>query len=133
MDRRDIYEVRPAGMDQYLASYGWHFSKKMYEWAVSMMSSRTGEKITPVAKEEFDSMMQRYGSTTLVYKGYDALYVFAMAKADFLGSSLQTEQQACRFVRDYLEDKDGYDGVTFTRFYADCIAKGMPILWEEMM
>lgn len=119
-------------MEQYLAAYGWHFSKKMYEWALSLMKSRSGDEIQPESKEDFETTMKRYGIVA-PYKGYDALYVFAMAKADFMGSSLQNEQQALRFVHDYLEDEDGYDGVAFTRFYADCIAKGEPILWEEMM
>ena len=37
MARFDMYEKKPAGMDNYLSNYGWHFSKKMCEWAISMM------------------------------------------------------------------------------------------------
>ena len=32
-----------------------------------------------------------------------------------------------------IDDEDGYDGLPFTRYYADTIGSGTPILWEEMM
>ena len=31
------------------------------------------------------------------------------------------------YIKDYVDDKDGYDGLPFTRFYADCIGSGTPI------
>ena len=66
-------------------------------------------------------------------KGYDAVYVAAMAKSDYYGSSITTDMQYLKFIADYMDDKDGYDGIAFTRFYADCLAKGIPILWEDML
>lgn len=66
-------------------------------------------------------------------KGYDAAYVFNMAKSDYLGSAIMDEAHLAKFVKDYLDDKDGFDGIAFSRFYADCLAKGVPILWEEMI
>ena len=33
--RLDVYDYFPDGMTDYLSIYGWHFSKKMCEWAVS--------------------------------------------------------------------------------------------------
>ena len=37
------------------------------------------------------------------------------------------------FVRDYIDDSDGYDGLPFTRFLADCIGRGKPVIWEDMI
>ena len=34
---------------------------------------------------------------------------------------------------DYIDDVDAYPGMPFTRFYADCIGSGTPILWEEAL
>ena len=36
------------------------------------------------------------------------------------------------FVRDYIDDSDGYDGLPFTRFLADCIGSGKPVIWEDI-
>lgn len=132
MDRLDINERKPAGMEAYLSAYGWHFSKKMYEWALSMMKDRSGNKVPPMKKDDVDSVLSS-ASIAVDYMGYDGPYVMAMAKSDYYGSSITSESQLAKFVGDYLHDKDGYDGVAFTRFYADCIGKGIPVLWEEMM
>ena len=32
-----------------------------------------------------------------------------------------------------MYDVDAYNGMPFTRFYADCIGSGNPIMWEQMM
>lgn len=56
-----------------------------------------------------------------------------MAKADFLGSSIPDETHLAKFIKDYVDDKDAYDGMPFTRFYADCIGSGTPIIWSEML
>lgn len=38
-----------------------------------------------------------------------------MAKADFMGSSLVNEQQVAKYIKDYLDDVDGYDEIAMTR------------------
>lgn len=83
--------------------------------------------IIPWTKDEVDSLLTRYG--LIIYKdyGYDYVYVANMAKADFMGSSIIDEQHIALFVKDYIDDGDGYKTVAFTRFYADCIGKGLPI------
>ena len=60
MDRIDYYDIRPAGMDAYLATHGRHFSKSMLEWAVSMMEGRNGNKIKVLDRKKFDDMMNIY-------------------------------------------------------------------------
>ena len=82
------------------------------------------DKITPYTKENLDSMMSANGITIDNNIGYDALYVLNMAKADFHGTSITEESRLARYVKDYLDDPDGYDGIAMTRFYADCIGKG---------
>ena len=32
-----------------------------------------------------------------------------------------------------ITDGDAYEGMPFTRFYADCIGSGTPIIWEDML
>lgn len=132
MDRLDMYERKPSGMEEYLSNYGWHFSKAMCMWAISMMKDRKGERVKPRDKAEIEELLKANGMAVDT-KGYDIVYVYAMAKADYGGSSITDEARLAKFVGDYLSDPDGYDGIAFTRFYADCIAKGIPIQWDDML
>ena len=64
---------------------------------------------------------------------YDALYVINMGKADFYESSITTDNYLAKFVKDYLDDEDGYDGIAFNRYLADCARKGIVIKWDKML
>lgn len=105
-------------------------SKGLYEWAVARMKGRAGN-FTPMDRAACENMLKRYGIDVTKYNGYDCLYVINMARADYWGSSITDEQHLAMFVRDYLDDPDGYDEVAMTRFYADCIGKGEMPDWEE--
>jgi hypothetical protein len=61
------------------------------------------------------------------------MFVFHMAKSDYWNSSITDERQLLQYVKDYIDDCDGYDGLPMTRFYADCIGSGTPIMWEDMI
>lgn len=124
-------------MEEYLSMYGWHFSKKMCAWAVSMMSHKESpnglSSIQMLDHDAVKELLHRNGVDLRNVIGYDADYVLHMAKADYFGSSIADEQHLSLFVKDYLEDADGYDEVAFTRFYADCIGKGEIIPWEDVI
>lgn len=123
-------------MEKYLGFYGWHFSKRMCDWAVSKMYKEVDGKkeyITPYTKEDLDAFLERQKIKLENKVAYDYVYVANMAKADFLGSSIPDETHLAKFIKDYVDDKDAYDGMPFTRFYADCIGSGTPIIWSEML
>lgn len=131
---KEIYEQKPAAMRDYLSNYGWHFSKRMAEWAASMMRDRSGNPIKPYTKESLETLLKTYGIELKTQHPYDALYVANMCKADFLGSSITDEAHLARFVSDYINDKDGYEGQAFVRFYADtCVKDDCTIYWEDML
>ena len=123
----------PSGMREYLNYYGWHFNKKLCDFAVSHMIISGGNKLDPISKESVEQMLGRYGITLEKCKGYDAVFVANMAKADYYGSSIPSEDYLARFVKDYIDDPDGYDGLPMTRFFADVIGKGVVIDWEDML
>lgn len=134
LDSRDKY---PSGMEDYLAFNGWHFNKKMCDWAVSKMYkiniAKRKEYISPYTKETVENLLKANNIKLDNEVGYDAVYVANMAKADFYGSSISDDAHLAKFIKDYLDDPDGYDGIVFTRFYADCIGSGTPIMWEDML
>lgn len=134
MDRLDYYEITPKGMDAYLASHGRHFSKPMLEWAVSMMRDAKDNKIPVPEKKKVDEKLNSYGVELERDKGYyDPIYVWCMAKSDYLGSSLRDEEQLAKFVKDYIDDPDGNPTRAFDEFYINCVAKGIDIPWGDMI
>lgn len=131
--RLDMYDDMPSGLKQYLSYYGWHFNKKLCDFAVSKMRKAGGIKINPYTKEGLEQSLKAHGIEIKQAKGYDCVFVANMAKADYMGSSISDEIHLLRFVKDYIDDPDGYDGLPMTRFFADVIGKGIVINWEDML
>lgn len=132
--RLDSRSVFPEGMEEYLSFNGWHFSKKMCQWAVSRMykeSNGKKEKIIPITREQLEELFKKQNIQIEV--DYDALYIANMCKADFLGSSIPNDSLLAKYVEDVIGDPDGYDGMPFTRFYADCIGSGTNIPWSDVL
>lgn len=131
----------PDGFADYMATYGEHFSKKMCEWAVGMMKVEkendkgelVEERLEPWSKEDVEDLLKRNGVELYNDKGYDKVYVANMCKADYLGKSVPSDADAAEFVKDTLDDPDGYDGKVFNRFMMDCMGKDIPIMWEDML
>lgn len=128
----------PSGMKLYLESYGFHFSKKLYEWAVSKMKVKdeaTGKekKLEPWSKDEVDDMLKANGITIEHDKGYDVAYVANMLKADFYKKSLVDEAHLCKHIKCYLDDIDGDPCRAFDEFFATCIGKGIPVIWSDVI
>lgn len=132
--RLDQYDTMPSGLQEYLSYYGWHFNKKLCEFATSKLLSRMGNtKVVPYTKEAVEQLLKNHGITIQKAQGYDCVYVANMAKASYLGSSLQDETRIAKFVKDYIDDQNGYEGIVMTRFFADIIGKGIVVDWEDMI
>lgn len=128
----DTYDMIPPDMRAYLANYGWHFSKKAYEYAASMMRNKEG-RVKPYTKEEVAALLESYGIQLRDGVNYDAVYVATMCKADYLNSSVPDEAHLAIFVRDTIEDEDAADGVTMRRWYASMVGAGEPVYWDELL
>lgn len=89
--------------------------------------------ISVLSKESVDRILQKNGLELSTKIGYDYVFVANMCMADYLGSSIPDEQHLALFVKDYIDDPDGYPELPFTRFYADCIGSGKPINWEDLI
>lgn len=132
MKSLDDYDGRPREMTQYLQYNGWHFNRRMCEFAVSNMYKK-GKKLEMLSKEQVDQLLKNSNITLKNNQLWDYVYVANMAKADFFGSSLTSDSQVAMFIRDYIDDEDAYDGMPFSRYYIDTVKKGIPIDWEEML
>lgn len=130
------YDIKPEGLINYLRYNGPHFNKKLFEFAISNMTVRSGStqvKLSPFSKEQIDNILRVNGIKLENNQLYDYLYVANMCKADFWGSSITSESQLAKYVKDVIDDVDGYDGIVFNRWYADMCRKGIVIDWEEMV
>jgi hypothetical protein len=85
------------------------------------------DKIVPYTKSNLDDLLKSNNISIENNIGYDGVFVLNMAKADFHGSAIADELHLIKYVKDYLDDVDGYDGIALTRFYADSIGKGEAI------
>lgn len=131
--RESLEYIIPDDMMTYLSHNGRHFSKKMYEFAVSNMYKENNQRIQPINKEIFNTKMKQYGIKLENDVLYDGCYVWSMCAADFLGKSVIDEQHQAYYVKDLIDDPDAVDGQIFNRFYADMCLQGIPIDWEYML
>lgn len=134
----DMYDERPREMTAYLRNYGWHFNKKMCEFAVSLMkkvnpSTGKKERIEPLTKQKVDDLLSTYGVKLENNVLYDYIYVANMCKADLFKSSVPDEAHLALYIKDVIDDVDAPDGTTMRRWYATMMGGGEPIEWEEML
>lgn len=128
----DIYDELPEDMKVYLRYNGRHFNRRLLDVAVSGMETKDGP-LKPITKDNWEQLLTQYGIKidNSVATIYDQLYAANMCKADYLGSSIPDELHLCKYVKDVLDDVDGYDGLVFNRWYADMCRKGLSIDWYE--
>jgi len=130
------FDEMPEAMIAYMRHYGPHFNRKLFEFAVSLMTKEQNGKetrITPYSKEQVKNLLGSNGITLRNDQLYDSAYVACMCKADFLGSSITDEKHLAMYIKDVIDDPDGYDGIVFNRWYADMCYTGVAIDWEEML
>ncbi len=133
MKALDSYDVLPSGMREYVSNYGFHFSKRACEYAISKMRGKGSERIEMMPKEQLDELMSRYGVEIKNKFGYDYVFVFHMAKADYYKSSIPDEQHMVVFVKDYIDDEDASEETPFRRWLATMVGNGQPIDWEDII
>ena len=123
---RAIYEDENHGM----------FSKRLAEWAISMMETEDAngvmKKIMPRKLEDVKEVMKE---NKIAYPDafcYTAWYLFNMAVADY-PKSLTTDEQRALFVDETLCDPDGMPENVLDCFVAKMCNAGVPIYWEEFL
>lgn len=127
----------PEDMKTYLSYYGMNFSKKLYEFAVSNMRRESAdgkmEKVKPITADELKTLLSKHKIEIEHNDLYNALYLAAMVKADYWGSSIEDEEHLAKYIEDTLCDVDAAEGQVLARFLADCSVGGCIIYWEDMI
>lgn len=127
----------PEDMKTYLSYYGMNFSKKLYEFAVENMRRESAdgklERVKPMTLDELKSLLSKYKIEIDNNDIYNALYLAAMVKSDYWGSSIEDEEHLAKYIEDTLCDVDASEGQVFARYLADCSVGGCIIYWESMI
>ena len=131
----DTYEdiMMPIEMRSYLRNYGFAFSKKACEWAVSLMRGRNKEKIEFKDKEKVYEILKKYGITLEHDNGYNAVYIYHQGLSDLLKSSVPDEQRLAMYVKDMIDDEDLPGSNCFRQWLSNCDAKGIAVEWEDIL
>ena len=125
-------------MRAYLRNYGYSFSKRAGEYAVSQMKRKnnaTGklENIEPYSKDKAEELLSKNGVTLENNVGYNFVYVMNMILADRWKSSVEDELHLCKAVKDEIDDVDGVPESVFRCWITKQEDKGIPIPWEDMI
>lgn len=122
-----IIIVKCPNEDSYLENYGPHFNKNLSEFAVSLMCHSNKESLT---LEEIMTILDKYKIKLDSKYLYDIYYTANMGYHDFYKSSIKDEEHLALFIKDYLEDEDGYEGIAFYRWLTDMKHKSVKINWN---
>lgn len=136
----DMYDVEmmPPTMKAYLRNYGYSFSKKACEWAVSLMERKNratdkNEKIEPYSKEKVEEMLTKYGVKLENNIGYNFVYIANMTLADCWKESIEDDQHLSKHVKCLIDDVDDNPENIFRMWIAKMDGNGIPIPWEDIM
>lgn len=134
----DAHDDMPDGMKRYISNYGFHFNKKAYNYATSYMTKRNPktnkeEHVKPYTKEEVDNLLDTYNIELKNKIMYDYVYAATMAKADYLGYTIEDDLHLARYIKDTIDDVDASSETTFRRWMATMIGNGIPIDWYEIV
>lgn len=134
----DSYSYMPEEMRAYMRNYGFSFSKRACEWAVSQMQRKSGvsgktEPIESYTKEKAEELLTKHGIKLENNIGYNFVYVLNMAVADFWKSSIKEEKDLAQYVKDVIDDVDDEPSNVFRRFIYSLEGKGIPACWEDWL
>lgn len=130
-------DLTPEAYREYRRRHGRHFTAALCDFAVGMMT-REGEDGKPahikvLEKEEVDRLLKDFGVEVKNAREYDTVFVANMGMADYLGESVPDMEHLAKYVKNVIDDPDGYDGIAFGRWFADMCIKRVEVPWEECM
>lgn len=97
------------------------------------MMDKNDKPLNMLSYEQVETLLKNYGVKIDNDNGYDKVFVLHMCFSDYIKGSVPDERYACMYVKEVLDDRDGYPEIAFMRFLADCSGKGISIRWEDMI
>lgn len=132
-----IYDEMPKPMKRYLSHFGWRFNKALCEEAVSRMyktdSNGKKTKVPVKTKEQVDDILKRNGVELKNKHGYDYVYAYHMAYADFFAVSVDDERHLAMTVKAIIDDPDNPGGNVFGHWYIDQLISGEGVDFEDYL
>lgn len=131
-------EMMPPEMKAYLRNYGYSFSRKACDFAVSLMRKKdkaTGgtEEIEPLSKDKVEEMLSRYGVKLENNIGYNSVYIANMSLAGYMKESIEDEHHLAKHVKAIIDDVDDNPENIFRMWIAKMDGNGIPIPWEDIL
>lgn len=133
----DVHDDMPRAMRRYISSYGWHFNKEAFEYAVSRMrktdSASKEVAVDTKTREQVYEILKKNGVTLANDTLYDGAFVYNMGAADYLGSSIPDEKHLSLYVMDTIDDVDASPETVFRRWVATETGNGDPVPWDDFV
>lgn len=122
------------GFTEYTEKHGYHFTEELAEHASKMMKNANGQTHTWTAaqvKKALESLGYMPSSKDATLG--DIAYAANMLYADFYPEVIKDEASCLKGANALASDPDGYEGMIFTRWASDVMAKAVSIDWEKFV
>lgn len=132
-DVMTILDLVPEGYRAYKRRHGCHFNEALCEFAVSRMTKEDGQPIQAMSPNEVDRLLKEFHIELKHKQGFDHVFAANMCLADYLGESVPSMEDLAKYVKNVIDDPDGYDGIVFCRWIADVVAKKVEVPWDDVI
>lgn len=118
---------------RYIETHGLHFTEDLAKEAVNHMTNANGD--THVFTMAFINqwLLDNNIATSILRNSTlgDIYYAANMAYADFFPEIIKDSNDCIKLAVAMAKDVDGYEGLIFARWLADCKHKKLDINWKE--
>lgn len=136
----DLFEfsLMPIEQQVYVARTGYHFDRKLYEYAASLMrrmnkQTQREEKVPVYTKVEVDSILRKYGIEVENKGNYDYVYIAQKCRADNFGGSIPDEHRLALYVKEICDDIDAPDGLIYREWVMRMATAGESVDWDQFI
>lgn len=117
----------------YIKKHGYHFTDDLAEFVSKMMVNRNGKEHTWTTIQVTKALYANGMSVPENVTDGDITYLANMYYADLYDGILKDEISCLKTAHLIATDPDGYEGMIFSRWTSDAIAKSIKIEWEKFI
>lgn len=116
----------------YISHHGNHFTSKLADCMTKKMENADGSTHNWTSAQVAKALEPQRSKMPASITDGDLAYAANMCYADFFPGLAKTEEDCLKYAVMTAMDKDGYDGMIFSRWLSDVIGKGIEINWGNM-